>query len=84
MIAKDGRGLINAQQLKSALQCYGEPLENEDLRDTESIAGWLRNNESTTGWLRDKESIAGWPRDKDSITGWLGLRTAPVRQWVAP
>jgi len=64
MIAKDGRGLINAQQLKSALQCYGEPLENEDLRDTESIAGWLRN--------------------KDSITGWLGLRTAPVRQWVAP
>jgi len=59
MIAKDGRGLINAQQLKSALQCYGEPLENED----------LRNKESTTGWLRDKESIAGWPRDKDSITG---------------
>jgi len=30
---KDGRGLINAQQLKSALQCYGEPLDNEDLNE---------------------------------------------------
>jgi len=30
---KDGRGLINAQHLKSALQSYGEPLENEDLNE---------------------------------------------------
>ena len=30
---KDGRGLINAQYLKSALQSYGEPLENEDLNE---------------------------------------------------
>ena len=30
---KDGRGLINAGHLKSALQCYGEPLDNEDLNE---------------------------------------------------
>jgi len=30
---KDGRGLINAQHLKSALQSYGEPLETEDLNE---------------------------------------------------
>jgi len=35
---KDGRGLINAQQLKSALQCYGEPLENEDLNELMRLA----------------------------------------------
>jgi len=35
---KDGRGLINAQQLKSALQSYGEPLENEDLNELMRMA----------------------------------------------
>ena len=35
---KDGRGLINAQQLKSALQSYGEPLENEDLNELMKMA----------------------------------------------
>jgi len=35
---KDGRGLISAGQLKSALQCYGEPLENEDLNELMRLA----------------------------------------------
>jgi len=35
---KDGRGLINAAQLKAALQSYGEPLENEDLNELMRMA----------------------------------------------
>jgi len=35
---KEGRGLINAQQLKSALQSYGEPLETEDLNEMMRMA----------------------------------------------
>jgi len=35
---KDGRGLINSQQLKSALQSYGEPLENDDLNELMKMA----------------------------------------------
>jgi len=35
---KDGRGLINAQHLKSVLQSYGEPLENEDLNELIKMA----------------------------------------------
>ena len=35
---KDGRGLINGQYLKSVLQSYGEPLENEDLNELMKMA----------------------------------------------